>query len=96
MCFCHPRERRYGRELDLILAPLVGFDTHGNRLGMGGGYYDRTFAYLKHRLHWQKPRLIGLAYELQRVADLANHAWDVPLQSVVTEQHIYVPSAVID
>lgn len=91
---CHPRERRTGRELDLVLAPLVGFDTRGNRLGMGGGYYDRSFAFLKRRRHWRKPQLIGLAYELQRVADLPSHSWDVPLSSVVTEQHIHITSSV--
>jgi len=87
---CHPRERRNGRELDLVLAPLVGFDARGNRLGMGGGYYDRSFAFLKHRLHWQKPRLLGLAYEFQNVGTLPSHPWDVPLQGVVTEQQIHI------
>ncbi|MHB8472459.1 MAG: 5-formyltetrahydrofolate cyclo-ligase [Gammaproteobacteria bacterium] len=86
---CHPRARRSGRQLDLILAPLVGFDRNGNRLGMGGGYYDRSFAFLKQRHYWVKPRLLGLAYEFQRVAKLASHPWDVPLSGVVTEQQIY-------
>lgn len=86
---CHPRAQRSGRQLDLVLAPLVGFDHTGNRLGMGGGYYDRSFAYLLHRRHWQKPQLLGLAYECQRVAKLTRHSWDVPLTGVVTEQHIH-------
>ncbi len=71
--------------LDLVLVPLVAFDGNGNRLGMGAGYYDRTFHFLRHRRHWLKPRLVGLAFDMQRVADLQPAAWDVPLNAVVTE-----------
>lgn len=76
--------------LDLVLAPLVAFDPQGNRLGMGGGFYDRTFAYLKHRVHWQKPRLLGLAYEFQKVDALPHQPWDVPLYGIATERQIYL------
>jgi 5-formyltetrahydrofolate cyclo-ligase len=75
--------------LDLILLPLVGFDQAGNRLGMGGGYYDRTLAFLHRRLHWRRPRLIGLAHECQRVERLAAKPWDVPLDGVATEACIH-------
>ncbi|VAX11679.1 5-formyltetrahydrofolate cyclo-ligase [hydrothermal vent metagenome] len=75
--------------LDLILLPLVAFDPQCNRLGMGGGYYDRTLAYLNRRSHWHSPRLIGLAHELQKVETIPAQSWDVPLQGVVTEQHFY-------
>lgn len=73
------------RRLDLVLAPLVAFDGHGHRLGMGGGYYDRTFSYLHHRRRWQKPRLIGVAYAFQEVAALPAEPWDVPLWGIATE-----------
>ncbi len=73
------------RALDLVLTPLVGFDVQGNRLGMGGGFYDRTFAFLRNRRHWKKPRLIGLAYGFQQFAALGREAWDVPLDGVITE-----------
>lgn len=76
------------RALDLALTPLVGFDSTGGRLGMGGGYYDRTFAFLRNRRHWKKPHLIGLAYDFQRVSHLERKAWDVPLEAVVTETGI--------
>lgn len=74
-----------GRDLDLVFVPLVAFDMHGNRLGMGGGYYDRTFAYLR-QLHHDRPRLIGLAYSFQKVEQLSAESWDVPLCAVATEQ----------
>ncbi|MGD8828950.1 MAG: 5-formyltetrahydrofolate cyclo-ligase, partial [Gammaproteobacteria bacterium] len=53
--------------LDLVLVPLVAFDTHGNRLGMGAGYYDRTFAFLRETTT-EQPCLLGLGYEFQHVA----------------------------
>ena len=71
--------------LDLVLAPLVGFDHNGHRLGMGGGFYDRSFAYLLHRKHWRKPHLIGLAYDFQQLPLLQSQPWDVPLSAVVTD-----------
>lgn len=73
------------RHLDLVLTPLVGFDRQGNRLGMGGGYYDTTFAFLAGRNHWHKPRLLGLAYGFQEVDALPHEPWDVPLSAIVTE-----------
>lgn len=76
--------------LDLILMPLVGFDEKGNRLGMGGGYYDRTLAYLNRRQHWHRPLLMGVAYEFQKLESLKSEAWDIPLQGVITESNIYL------
>ena len=56
------------RELDLVLTPLVAFDDRGVRVGVGRGYYDRCFRFLRHRAHWRRPKLLGVAYELQHVA----------------------------
>jgi 5-formyltetrahydrofolate cyclo-ligase len=75
--------------LDLLLMPLVGFDANCNRLGMGGGFYDRTLAYLRLRRCWRRPLLIGIAHECQRVERLETNPWDVPLDLVVTEERIY-------
>ena len=58
------------RWLDLVLLPLVGFDAHGMRLGMGGGYYDRTFAYRNRHTRWRGPRLVGVAYSFQQVPSI--------------------------
>ena len=74
------------KSLDLVLTPLVAFDERGNRLGMGGGFYDRSFAFLRRRRHWLKPHLVGLAYDFQRVETLQQQHWDVPLRGVVTEK----------
>ncbi|BDX02029.1 5-formyltetrahydrofolate cyclo-ligase [Marinomonas pontica] len=70
-----------GEVLDLVLLPLVGFDSKGGRLGMGGGFYDRTFANKKTT---EKPRLIGLAHDCQEVKSLPVEGWDVPLEAIIT------------
>jgi len=75
--------------LDLVLTPLVGFDEQGNRLGMGGGFYDRTFAFLRRRQAWRKPHLLGVAFDVQKSpAELPHQHWDVPLEGVVTESGV--------
>lgn len=74
--------------LDLVLTPLVAFDSDGNRLGMGGGFYDRTLAYLGRRRHWHKPHLLGTAYAFQQVEHLPSESWDVPLHGIVTESSL--------
>lgn len=68
--------------LDLVLTPLVAFDGNGNRLGMGGGYYDRRFGAMPERL---RPLLVGVAHEIQQAPTLPAAAWDVPLDAVLTE-----------
>lgn len=75
--------------LDLVLLPLVGFDEDGGRLGMGGGFYDRSLAYRARRKNWQKPTLLGLAHECQKVDHLALASWDVRLGAVVTDRRWY-------
>lgn len=76
-------------QLDLILLPLVAFDVCGNRVGMGGGYYDASLGYLRQRRRWRRPRLLGVAHELQRVDHIDVDRWDVALDGVVTDQAFY-------
>jgi len=76
-------------QLDLVLLPLVAFDATGNRVGMGGGYYDRTLQSRQNRRYWLKPHLIGVAHELQKVDRIVANSWDVPLEAVVTDQQVY-------
>ncbi|MFT5218375.1 MAG: 5-formyltetrahydrofolate cyclo-ligase [Planctomycetota bacterium] len=75
-------------QLNLVLAPLVVFDADGNRIGMGGGFYDRSFAFRKNP-DCSLPLLIGVAHELQRVDSILPEDWDVPLDRVVTDQASY-------
>jgi 5-formyltetrahydrofolate cyclo-ligase len=72
-------------QLDVILLPLVAFDSQCNRLGMGAGFYDRTLASHSTR----KPLRVGLAHELQKVAPLPTDPWDVPLHSIITDRRTY-------
>ncbi|QDX31458.1 5-formyltetrahydrofolate cyclo-ligase [Dickeya poaceiphila] len=70
-------------QLDVLLTPLVAFDANGQRLGMGGGFYDRTLQ------HWQArgPYPIGLAHDCQQVDALPVESWDVPLPEIITPSH---------
>ena len=70
-------------ELDLIFTPLVAFDVLCTRIGMGAGYYDRT---LENNSHC---KLLGVAYEFQKVDFIEAQAWDVPLDAVITETDVY-------
>jgi len=75
--------------LDLVLMPLVGFDRQGHRLGMGGGFYDRTFAFKQKKLFRPKiPTLIGLAHHCQEVESLESESWDIPLDYIATDREI--------
>jgi len=74
--------------LNLIVVPLVGVDTQGRRLGMGGGYYDRALAFRRRRTSWMGPHLVGLAFECQRTGLKFSEAWDIQLNSLATESGV--------
>jgi 5-formyltetrahydrofolate cyclo-ligase len=74
--------------LDLVLAPLVVFDRHRNRIGMGGGFYDRSFAFRKDTERGT-PVLIGVAHEIQKVERIVPEDWDVRLDMIVTDRAVY-------
>lgn len=78
--------------LDLMFVPLVAFDDHGNRLGMGGGFYDRTLANFDRQQNAKdniKPLIVGLAYDAQKAERLPSQAWDIPLPYVLTPTKLY-------
>jgi len=79
-----PRKLKAANMLDMVLLPLVGFDQQGNRLGMGKGYYDRTFA--RRSGSWRRPKLLGIAHACQEVTSLPHAEWDVALDGVVTDK----------
>lgn len=67
-------------EPDIVIMPLLGFDSDGTRLGYGGGYYDRTLASMHKR-----PKLIGLAFAAQELPFIPRESHDVPLDAIITE-----------
>lgn len=72
-------------KLDIIYTPLVAFDAQGNRMGMGGGYYDRTLAANPHIA------TIGIAHDCQQVEELQVQPWDMPLQKIITPTQVINP-----
>ena len=85
----HPRRLRQTklRSLDVILMPLVAFDAMGQRIGMGGGFYDRSLARLRgNNQSWHRPLRVGVAFSWQQVQSIPAQPWDIPLDAVVTEQ----------
>ncbi|MFN4263765.1 MAG: 5-formyltetrahydrofolate cyclo-ligase [Thioalkalivibrionaceae bacterium] len=85
------------RNLACVLVPIVGVDRRGGRLGMGGGYYDRAFSHRRwaaRRDAAPRPRLVGIAFAIQRVRFLPLQRWDIQLDALVTEsaQYEFSPS----
>ncbi len=79
-------------ELELVIVPLTVFDGQGNRLGMGGGFYDRSFAFLNEEPDRARPILAGAAHEFQHTERLPTCSWDIPARLVVTDQRIWRPA----
>jgi 5-formyltetrahydrofolate cyclo-ligase len=73
------------RALDIVITPVVAFDADGNRIGMGAGYFDRAFSFLKHRKYLFHPKLIGLAFSCQRVEKITPNPWDIRVFRIVDE-----------
>lgn len=72
----------------VVIAPVVGYDRHGYRLGYGGGYFDRSLAALAPR-----PRAVGVGFELARVDSIRPQDYDLPMDFVVTEAGIFKVAA---
>jgi len=72
-------------KLDVLMVPLVAFDSEGQRLGMGGGFYDRTLQ------NWQQHDFlpVGLAHECQQVEKLPVAEWDIPLPALITPEKVW-------
>jgi len=78
-------------QMALVVTPLVGFDHQCRRLGMGGGWYDRSFAFRHDRP--APPWLVGAAFAVQQVESLPVASWDVPVDAICTEDGTLFPSA---
>jgi 5-formyltetrahydrofolate cyclo-ligase len=73
------------KQLDIVMMPLVAFTKNGQRLGMGGGFYDRTFEYLKNDKQFST-RLIGVAHHCQQADVIATEFWDIDMHAIVTDK----------
>ena len=71
-------------DIDVMMVPMLGFDSQGYRLGYGSGYFDRTLAVIKPR-----PLVIGIAFEISRIDSVDPQSHDIPMDFVVTETGIY-------
>lgn len=83
--------RLSARVLDLVFVPLVGFDAACNRLGMGQGFYDRTFSF-RRRTGKRRPMLVGVAHESQKVKKLESNDWDIRMDKIVSDRQTYQPA----
>ena len=86
----HPDDALPPEAMALVVTPLVGFDAQAHRLGMGGGWYDRSFAFRHQRA--APPLLVGAAYAIQQVPALPLQPWDVALDAVCTELTTFLPT----
>lgn len=77
------------REINLVITPLTAFDRSASRVGMGGGYFDRRFAHLLLRHAYAQPRMIGVAFDEQRVTKIPENPWDISLYACITENRTY-------
>jgi 5-formyltetrahydrofolate cyclo-ligase len=77
-------------QLDFVVTPLVAFDRRLNRIGVGGGYYDRTFQFLGDCGIPRRPCLVGCAFDMQQIPRIEPRPWDIPLDGVVTERKVYL------
>ncbi|HST27552.1 MAG TPA: 5-formyltetrahydrofolate cyclo-ligase [Rudaea sp.] len=75
-------------DLDVALVPLLGFDRRGNRLGSGGGWYDRSFAFLRDAPRPARPILVGIGYHFQEVPKLDAQSWDIPMDFIATDREL--------
>ena len=74
-------------KLDVVVTPSVAIDRHLHRIGMGSGYYDRTFSFLRYERNWRRPKLVGFAFDCQNVEKIAANPWDIRLYSVFSETY---------
>ena len=85
----NPSSRCKPQYLDVVIVPLLGFDKNCHRLGMGGGFYDRSFAFTQQRRVWKNTKLIGFSHDVQQCRSLKRNTWDIVMNAVVTPTKIY-------
>lgn len=80
-----PESQLAPQDMSAVLVPMLAFHRSGMRLGAGGGYYDRSFAFLRETSRPGRPLLIGVAYDFQEASELVAAPWDVPMDMIVTD-----------
>ena len=85
---CAPADLAAPQSLELVLVPLIAFDRRGHRVGTGGGFYDRSFAFLKDAARPAQPVLVGIGYSFQETERLDAQAWDIQMDFVATEREL--------
>ena len=73
------------RTLNVVITPTVAFDRQNNRIGMGGGNFDRCFSFLRYRKHWLQPKLVGIAFACQEIEKIEPNPWDIRLYMVFSD-----------
>lgn len=76
-----------GNKLEFVITPLVAFDESCNRIGVGGGFYDRTFEFAANER--ESVRLFGFAFEVQKLDSIKSNTWDVTLDGIATQTKLY-------
>ena len=72
-------------EIDIVVTPSVAIDRHLHRIGMGGGFYDSTFSFLRHKREWRRPKLVGLAFDCQKIEKITANPWDIRLYRLYSD-----------
>ena len=76
------------QEIDVFMVPGLAFDKHGARVGYGGGYYDELAAFVRAHPEATTARFIGYAFDFQVVETCPSGEWDVPLDTIVTDERV--------
>ena len=76
------------QDIDLFMVPGLAFDQRGARVGYGGGYYDELAAYVRAHPDATAAQFIGFAFDFQLVDTCPSGEWDVPLNSIVTDERV--------
>jgi len=82
------KPRLAAKHFDVVLMPLISFDREGNRLGMGAGFYDRSFSFRNQTQHLKRPLLVGLAHHSQETKSIISDPWDVSLDAIITDREL--------